>query len=182
MLRNVTRFGRPDRHEERCDIVMSRSAGVLAAIYLLVMHTSAVAQGCPTGLAGLPNCVPPDQSSPGNTAAGGGGVPALWESRWGAIAVDGPHSKMGVSQGQRSKRAAKRGAEAECQAQGGVACKIEIVYTNQCAVLVWGLHKYVAARGPTIESAANEGMRVCRPADSDCVVFYSACSLPERVQ
>jgi hypothetical protein len=106
-----------------------------------------------------------------------------WERRWGAIATDGPNDALGVATDKRSKQEASQVAMQDCQSKGGVNCKIDIAYDNQCAVVVVGDGAYNVPIAATVDQAAEIGMRTCRATGRrNCHVYYSACSLPVRIQ
>ncbi|MGJ7491923.1 DUF4189 domain-containing protein [Variovorax sp. ZT4R33] len=106
-----------------------------------------------------------------------------WESRWGAIATDAPKGVIGATVDKPSKREASQAAVSDCQQQGGVNCRIDVAYDNQCAVLVVGVNGYNTPNAATVEKATELGMKTCREAGStDCRVLYSACSLPVRIR
>ncbi|MEJ1129386.1 DUF4189 domain-containing protein [Variovorax sp. CCNWLW225] len=106
-----------------------------------------------------------------------------WERRWGAIATDGPQGALGVATDKQSKREASRVAMQDCQSKGGVNCKIDIAYDNQCVVVVVGDGGYNVPNAPTAAEAVEMGMKTCRSAGrTNCHVYYSACSLPARIR
>lgn len=154
----------------------------LAGALLALMSNTA--SGCPAGIPpGTPGCIPPSNpASPlyrGRSQASTGG---WWESRWGAIAVDGRAGVIGAAAGQTGKRNAIRAAEAECLAKGGKDCDSQIEFFNQCAVLVWGDTHFRTVSGPTIEVASDRALELCRSTDTGCELYYTVCSLPERVR
>lgn len=151
-------------------------------IFLFLSHVDAVAaQQCPQGLAGMPNCIPPDHPA---RQHGSRGVPsgAVWEERWGAIAMGKNGSGFTARESAVTKRAATRGALDGCRQKGGDECKVIVHYSNQCAALVWGVAYWVTWRAPTVQEASTEGMKACSKETDDCRVMYSACSLPERIR
>jgi hypothetical protein len=106
-----------------------------------------------------------------------------WESRWGAIATDGLNDALGVATDRRSKRDASQAAMQDCRSKGGVNCKIDIAYDNQCAAVVVGDGAYNVPNAPTVDQAVELGMKTCRDAGrANCHVYYSACSLPVRTR
>ena len=140
--------------------------------------------GCPAGMI-------PAQGTNISTCApisGGNGVAAesagpRWLSRWGAIAQDPDNRVMGAAAERESKREAKKLAMESCLSRGGVKCKVLTVYTNQCLVTVQGVGAANDAMAESIERATKMGMDVCRKrGDSDCHVYYQACSLPLRIR
>ena len=106
-----------------------------------------------------------------------------WESRWGAIATDGPNDALGVAIDKRSKREASQVAMRDCQSKGGVNCKIDIAYDNQCAAVVVGDGAYNVGNAPTVDQAVASGVKTCRDGGfTNCRSYYTACSLPARIQ
>ena len=106
-----------------------------------------------------------------------------WESRWGAIATDGPKGAMGVATDKRSKREASQVAMQDCQSKGGVNCKIDTAYYNQCAAVVVGDGGYNASSATTVDRAVELGMKTCHDAGrTNCHAYYTACSLSVRIQ
>lgn len=109
--------------------------------------------------------------------------PIRWADRWGAIAVAKKNPVVGVAANAASKHDAHRAALNDCQVRGGLGCKVQIEYTNQCSVLVVAGSQYNAARAATIEEATSIGMKICQEGNiQECRVYYSGCSLPVRVQ
>lgn len=102
--------------------------------------------------------------------------------KWGAIAIDlsSSNAGIGVSVAANSKRQATREALDDCRIKGGKGCKINLSYSNQCAVVIAGIPYSRAHAGPTVEIAAASGLRLCEEAGADeCQVYYKACSLPQ---
>ncbi|WP_442965335.1 DUF4189 domain-containing protein [Pseudomonas sp. CGJS7] len=154
-------------------------------IFLLFGVTGAcLGQGCPAGIpsAGNPACIPPDRSNSPyyRGSQGAASTPSgRWETRWGAFAID-LKVGLGASSGMRSERAAKSAAMTQCRNKGGVSCKVELVYFNQCGVIVAGASTFSTSAAPTIDGATAIGMNSCRKAgDRDCYVYFSECSPAE---
>ena len=106
-----------------------------------------------------------------------------WESRWGAIGTDGPNDALGVATDMRSKREALQAAMHGCQSKGGVNCKIDVTYDNQCAAIVVGDGAYNVGNAATVDIAVASGMKTCRDGGlTNCHAYYTACSLPVRTQ
>ncbi|RST44883.1 DUF4189 domain-containing protein [Variovorax sp. DXTD-1] len=106
-----------------------------------------------------------------------------WERRWGAIATSVPDGILGVSTDRSSKREASQTAISDCAAKGGLNCKIETAYDNQCAAVVVGDGAYNAPIAATMDKAVEIGMKTCRDGGlANCHVYYSACSLPVRTR
>ena len=72
---------------------------------------------------------------------------------------------------------AQAAALSDCRAKGG-NCKIEASYYNYCVALVTGDKVYNTQTAATVEEAARLGMAMCIKDDSNCRVYYSACSKP----
>ncbi len=71
----------------------------------------------------------------------------------------------------------------DCAEKGGTQCKIDVVYDNQCAAVVVGSNGYNVGNAATPDKVAKLGLKVCTDAKGvGCHVYYSACSLPERIQ
>jgi len=108
--------------------------------------------------------------------------PAQWADRWGAIATFEPNGSLGTVTGMPDQRSAEQTALASCQSKHGSTCKIQLSYRNQCAAMVVGGKIFNVNPGNTVEEAAKKGMSMCSTAANDCHVYYSACSLPQRIQ
>lgn len=157
---------------------------VLFAVAVCPSHAEG---GCPPGMipangTNANSCVPippgyyqEQQVSP--LASG-----PIWADRYGAIATDFSHSSAGASVNKESRGEAEQAAIAECRSNGGVNCNVEISYGNGCVSLAIGKTGHNAKAGPSIASASRSAMDVCNAADTECSVYYSACSPPERVQ
>lgn len=61
-------------------------------------------------------------------------------------------------------------------------CKIEISYSNTCAALVVGINGHNTRTGATSDAAVQAGVKKCSEEDTNCRAYYSACSLPQRIQ
>jgi hypothetical protein len=115
--------------------------------------------------------------------------PVKWADTWGAIALyipqggANPKGVLGAATLQHSESAAKQFALQDCQAKGGLDCKIKFVYRNECAAMVAGLPQYNMADGETPQAAVAKGMKTCTEGgNTNCHVYYYACSLPQVVQ
>ncbi|SFK98586.1 protein of unknown function [Lysobacter sp. cf310] len=105
-----------------------------------------------------------------------------WATRWGAIATDGANAAFGAASDIPRKRAAQKEALAQCKARGGQACKVDLVYYNQCAVMITGDFKYLSQGAESVRVATEVGMKRCGELDAGCRVYYSGCSLPVRIR
>lgn len=163
---------------------------LLLAATGLLWHGIGYAEGsCPPGMypsnpgstSGVNGCNPipgyaSQQQTPYRSAP-------QWESRWGAIATDGLNDALGVSADMRSKREASQAALQDCQAKGGLNCKIDTAYDNQCAVVVVGEGGYNVPNAATVNKAVELGMATCQAAGRrNCHVYYSSCSFPVRIR
>jgi hypothetical protein len=163
---------------------------------LLLICGNAAAQGQPIGngiyacdgAAQAGPCQPEGDDESSYSSSGGytdndyAHAEPKWADRWGAIAADPKNAKLGVAVNMESEIEAKQAALQDCQKVGGSGCSVEIAYYNQCAVLVTGDSRFNTSRGPTIEAATKYAMDVCNGGDENCRVYYSGCSLPERIQ
>lgn len=152
---------------------------------LLISGVHAEGGSCPTGYypiggQGTMGCAP----LPGTGNQQPPQPPAQqWERRWGAISTDAPAGVIGVATDKESKQEASQFALGDCHRQGGVNCRIDVAYDNQCAVLVVGANGYNTPNAATTEKATELGMKTCQNTGSpDCRVLYSACSWPVRIR
>lgn len=114
----------------------------------------------------------------------GDGVPSgpVWESRWGAIAIDFSKGSYGSAFAQGSKRQAQQGALKQCRANGGgKACKVSLVYFNQCGVMARGDTYGVTQGAGTLDDASKIALQRCSEQSRNCRVVLSECSYPTRV-
>jgi hypothetical protein len=108
--------------------------------------------------------------------------PLIWTDHYGAIATDPIKSILGTAIDQTSQSQAEQAAFADCKAKGGTACKQDIWYVNQCVAMVVGETGYNTKAGATIADAVQAAMKVCSAATGNCHAYYTACSLPQRIQ
>lgn len=107
----------------------------------------------------------------------------VWHDRYGAIAIDGPNRATGSSVNMRSERAARDAAIADCRANGGATCVVELPFRNGCAAVATGDTGHNASAHQTIAEASSAALRVCAGSgDSNCRVYYKVCSPAIRVQ
>ena len=106
----------------------------------------------------------------------------VWEDRWGAVAFDGPRGILGVAAGLPSEQAAKRTALNHCKVKGGVKCQSEISYVNGCTAFTIGDRGYYRGAKATLDQVIADGLQKCKETDKNCETYYSACSLPVRIQ
>jgi Domain of unknown function (DUF4189) len=132
----------------------------------------------PPGQQGPQGCAPIPNENEGTPQLGG----PRWVSRFGAIATDSTVGSLGVAAGLPSRRKAEKTALTDCEAKGGANCKIETWYRNRCAAMVIGEKVHSVNNADTLKEAIQLGMNTCGAADTNCHVFYSACSPPEQIQ
>ena len=111
--------------------------------------------------------------------------PPRWATRWGSIVIDYAKTNVGigVSTNVETKELAEDIALQDCRAKGGTECKVNLTYHNQCVVVAAGFNYGNAQGAATIREASQLGLKDCRDAGaSSCQIYYSACSLPERIQ
>jgi Domain of unknown function (DUF4189) len=170
-------------------IVAIPMVALIAAFAVFMLYgTPASAEGnCPEGYfpvgggnGGWTGCAPlPTQEGGGQPRAPG----PQWATQWGAIASDRTTGGLGGSEGHSSKRAAKKAAVAACLKDGGTnKCKPLIAYYNQCGALAWGDYTVITYRGPNLDVATTEAMKLCSEKSKICQIFYSGCSYPVRVR
>jgi hypothetical protein len=161
----------------------------LVGLLLLCTGLVHAEDGCPPGMipasgTDINSCVP----IPADYYSNQGSVqssqpPQQWEDEWGAIATDFAHSSAGASVNQMNRDAAEQSAIANCQSNGGSLCKVELWYLNQCVAMAVSDTGHNAKAGATSEAADQAAMKVCLEAgDANCRIYYSACSLPQRIQ
>jgi len=156
---------------------------LIALLAMLHMPQAANAEGgCPAGQypqqgQGWQSCVP----IPGN--AGSQGRPAvIWQDHWQAVAADTPKGILGVSTGMLTADDAEATALSDCRAKGGAACSLEISFVNGCVAMAVGESRKNFRGASTKYEAESAAMSQCKSNDSGCRIYYSACSLPTRLQ
>lgn len=109
--------------------------------------------------------------------------PPRWADRWGAIATFEPNGSLGTVTDMSDQQSAEQAALASCQSKHGSTCKIQLSYRNQCAAMVVSDKGYNVTPAVTVNEAVEKGMKICTGSgDPNCHVYYSACSLPQRIQ
>lgn len=166
----------------------SKSLFLLFICFMSLCFLAHAEDGCPPGMVpeggpGVSSCRP----IPGYDQSSGQSQQSAirWASRWGAIVIDDGATNvgLGVATGMSSKQKAEDTALIDCRTKGGSDCKISLTYSNQCAVLIAGIHYARGQAASTINEASALGLKECNAAGvPGCVVYYSACSAAERVQ
>jgi hypothetical protein len=108
--------------------------------------------------------------------------PPQWESRWLAIATDSVKGSLGTATDMANKGQAEQTAMTNCRSKGGTQCKVDVSFGNGCAAMVSGDTSYNVQGAPTLDQATQVAMKTCSKATIHCHVYYSACSLPVRIQ
>jgi hypothetical protein len=133
--------------------------------------------GTPGG--GWQGCAP----LPGNDPAYQHAPQEKWADQWMAIATDSVKGTLGTSIGMPDRYKAEQVAIADCQTKGGIQCKLDVSYGNGCAAMVVGDGGYNSNGAATLDKATRLSMKTCTNAGhTNCHVYYSACSLPKRIQ
>lgn len=136
--------------------------------------------GTPSGQAGPQGCAPiPGYSSQQNETLR---PPPHWISRWLAVAADGPNGILGTAVDLATPEDAKRLAMRDCINQGGKQCEIVLSQGNGCAAMAAGKTGWNVQGAETIDEAKEKSMQVCADSSPGCVVYFSACSLPKKIQ
>jgi Domain of unknown function (DUF4189) len=161
-------------------------------ICLVTISSTAVAN-CPDGYyfsgrmiqgqgVSYPECAP-EQQAPAPAQQQPQAPRGHWETRWGAIAIDGRKGKLGGVTNHKTKQAATDAALKECYSRGGGNrdCKIYYTYYNQCSAIAWGDSKYVGSGRDSIEEANQDAMQGCSEVTPNCKVVYNACSNAEWI-
>ena len=157
-------------------------------LMMLLLSASAIARaegGCPPGQ--MPYTSTPAEGTAASIASCGpiptSTTPPAWASRWGAIADDGA-GLFGMSANEVSKKNAEKAAVSQCKERGGSQCSVYMTYTNQCIAMAASEANSNTARAPDEESAKQNSVEGCIKGSNgkECRVYYSACSLPARVQ
>lgn len=144
--------------------------------------------GCPPGMipasgTDINSCVPIPKGYYGQQANAQPVLPPpVFQSRWGAIATDGPGGHLGVASNLLDQESAEQTALGNCRAKGGINCQIETWYRNGCAAMIVGEQGHNSSNGTDLNDAINAGMGTCNASDKNCRVFYSGCSYPVPVE
>ena len=163
----------------------------VALVILIACMASAARGQCAPGIpsAGNPGCIPPDQANSPylSDATGNPSKPAensaVWESRWGSIALDFEKGKAGTISNSSDEQDAISTARSRCNENGGISCRTVLTYHDQCASVVEDTAggRVTTSTASTQETATARSMTKCGNRKS-CEVIYERCSLPVRVR
>ncbi|WP_158879976.1 DUF4189 domain-containing protein [Rhodanobacter sp. L36] len=163
-------------------------AGLLLSglLILTLVHAQQPGVDCaPIQGQGWSGCAPINPSQPptqGQQSQVSQQPPMQWATRWGAIATDADKAILSGITDRSSKEAAQQAALTDCRNKGGTQCKLQIAYDNQCAVMILGDKAFNVANAATVGEATKLGTQQCNKESPNCRVYYSACSLPQRIQ
>lgn len=104
-----------------------------------------------------------------------------WLDRWGAIANDAS-GHWGISSGMATEKKASQSALKECRSRKGTDCVIRITYHNQCVAAAANGSIALYTSAASEKKAVEDAMLRCErePAEKECWIYYSGCSLPIR--
>ena len=162
---------------------LTKASAVALASWLLY---ASQACACPPGTVpqqgiGWQGCAP----VPGTSNSPAANETSVWADRWGSIAIDMTPGGVGIgsASGMNRKRSAEKSALSACKRKGGTRCQIEITYYNQCAAIILGRRAFNSSSAASLEEAKSRGINKCTQAgDDECAIYFSDCSLPERVR
>ena len=164
---------------------------VLCLFVLMLTATAVHAQAAcppgtiPYGTGNDPSACGPDNSQPQQPQQPQAPQPPpqVWADHWGAIATYEPNGSLGTATNMPSQRSAEQTALADCESKHGSTCKIQLSYRNQCAAMVVSAKGYNVTPAATMDLAVTKGMAICTNSGApNCHVYYTACSLPQRIQ
>lgn len=157
----------------------------LFALALLLIVPSAYAQGCPPGQypvvgQGWNYCAPvPGSNEPEQQQAP---QPRL-QNQWQALAADAPKGILGTSSHLMSRATAESAAISDCERKGGSGCIVLVSAANGCVAMITGDKFLKAKDGETKNEAEQNALKACSDGgDTNCRVYYSACSFLGRSQ
>lgn len=164
---------------------MQKLRSVIFLTLLLSAANVGAEHNCPNGYypigggnAGWQGCAPMQGGGTGHP----GPVGPSWADRYGAIAIDPTTGKFAGVDGMSSRRRAEKAALAGCKRDGGSKCKVLDRYSNQCGSLAWGDSAAHSFHAPTAQMADDGAVRLCSARTTNCDIFFSGCSYPERVR
>ena len=143
---------------------------------------------CAPGIpgAGNPGCIPPTAPGSPYGQPGEAATPtqpaAVWEDRWGAIALDYGNGASGAIDNGTSKQNASRGALEQCAQRGGAHCDVAIAFVNQCAAIAQKPGGGVVSSGTAAEARDAESRALARCGDGTCKLLGTVCTYAVRTQ
>lgn len=154
-----------------------------SALFCLLLTNAAQAQ-CRIGSGpdfgdGIPYCSALDKPPQVRSEA------PVWQSRWGAIAIDPKVTSggIGLAKGKESRHAAEEAALRDCHTDGGGnTCRIELSYDNQCGVIAWGDLHYTTANSTSLYDASQLALAACAKHTEHCKIVYADCEFPVRLR
>jgi hypothetical protein len=162
---------------------------LFSALMLFAIAAEAFAEGgtCPQGYypinsPGVVGCAP----IPGYGSGGSSGLPAApgpqWKTQW--ISVAFGNNGFGAAVDMPSKRKAEKAALAQCRSMGGTGCHINITNYNQCIAVARGGNTAMSVGAPEQKTAEMRAIEGCTKdtKNSNCEIYYSACSYPVRIR
>jgi hypothetical protein len=170
------------------EMAMKIGAFGLAGLVLLfalssIAHAQQNCEWRPEGPLGPAWYQPGGSGACNNNSSQSVAAPPRWASRWGAIAISSSTGHVGTSAGKISKSEAKHAAMQDCGDQDGIPdCKVNLSYSNACAAYAWGGGRAGTGSAPSTEEASARALNECSKKGKDCQLYYSECSLPERIQ
>lgn len=158
--------------------------------FVLLIYSPVGWTQCAPGIpgAGNPGCIPP--TAPGSPYGQPGGdaapvampPPAVWEDRWGAIAMDyGNGAAGGVKDGVTEQDATHRAME-RCMGSGGTQCHLTISFMNQCVAVAQKANSGAVSTATAAEQPEATERVLKRCDDNTCKVVYEFCVHAARVK
>lgn len=151
---------------------------------LSIWSTQAVAEGgCPPGQypqagQGWRTCIPmptapPEVSLPPRQHE-------VWQSGYGALALDTKAGALGSSDNYTSRVAAEAEAINACRRSGGMDCVIRKSYEDECIAMAVGKKGFMLRTGLSQEETEKEALQACEKKKEKCEILHSSCSNPFR--
>lgn len=105
-----------------------------------------------------------------------------WVSQFQALVTDTPKGILGIAVDRRSEEDAKEMAFADCRSKGGTECELELAVRNGCIAMAVGTSSKAIFDGDTEQEAESRAMGRCNQHDTNCGMYYKACSLPFKIR
>lgn len=159
------------------------SLGLLLLLATSAIHAQSVT-ACPPGMVPYGAGVCGDDQSDQPAQQQAPQAPAMrWLPAYGAIALDVPMGFLGSVTNLPSQSQANVAALQDCRAKGGTDCHLALSYGNECAAMVISDPGFNVTPGETLDIAQKKAMKECTDGGrKNCRVYYTACSLPKRLQ